>query len=232
MGVRQSIIMVQDTTSSKNVFITGCDENTAWMLKWFTFNFKYHNPHSKLIVYDFGMSPTTRLTLNPRDITVVEGVCTKKGWHNKPEAMWHAVKHYDKVIWLDTDCEILNSLDDMWSLLAESRLNIVADAPWMKRRGENWYNTGVVGLWGSHPPFQQMLREWVLISGKHRGDQEALNAMLTNSKQFRELIKSLPNKYNFLRLQIDDRDQVEDVRIVHWTGAKGKEIIRQKIRGA
>jgi len=41
--------------SSNNIFITGCDKNTEWMLDWFVMNYLKHNSN-QLYIMDFGMS--------------------------------------------------------------------------------------------------------------------------------------------------------------------------------
>jgi len=33
-----------------NLFITGCDVKTQWMLPWFVENFKKHNPDEELVI--------------------------------------------------------------------------------------------------------------------------------------------------------------------------------------
>ena len=71
-----------------NLFITGCDNTTKWMLPWFQDNFYRHNPDAHLKVYDFDKFEPSM-----------------KGWFKKPAAMMDATKLANKVCWLDTDCE-------------------------------------------------------------------------------------------------------------------------------
>lgn len=52
---------------TKKLFITGCDSNTQWMLKWFYENFKKHNPDAELLIWDFGMK-NTRLSKNHKEV--------------------------------------------------------------------------------------------------------------------------------------------------------------------
>ena len=44
-------------------------------------------------------------------------------------------------------------------------------------------------------------------------------------------IKEVPNEYNWLRLQIErDEQPATNAKIIHWTGDKGKNRIRGKIK--
>ena len=40
-------------------------------------------------------------------------------------------------------------------------------------------------------------------------------------------ITDLPNKYNWLRLQIERGDDSSEKLAMHWTGFKGKDMIRK-----
>ena len=42
-------------------------------------------------------------------------------------------------------------------------------------------------------------------------------------------ISDLPRKYNTLRLDLQDGSAPLDIAIMHWTGSKGKDIIRKII---
>ncbi len=209
------------TLSSKRfnkLFITGADKNTEWMLPWFEENFTLHNPDAQLAVYEFD---TFREDL--------------QGWFKKPAAMIDAAQIADQVIWLDTDCHVKGDLDDMFTHITPNKLTMAIDRPWTKRRGERgtWYNSGVVGFEGVPP----VLSEWAryIQDGltKEVGDQEVLNWML-GGDPIREIthINTLPPRYNFLRLDIQDKyPGYESAKIVHWTGGKGKEVIREMLNG-
>jgi len=43
-------------------------------------------------------------------------------------------------------------------------------------------------------------------------------------------INSLPNIFNWLRIQLIDNQDDPHKRIMHWTGRKGKLVIQEKIR--
>jgi len=63
------------------------------------------------------------------------------------------------------------------------------------------------------------------------GDQEVLHMMLRDDPLKKRIyIEDLPNIYNWLRIQLLDRHDSSKKKIMHWTGAKGKEHIRGLIR--
>ena len=88
-------------TKLSNLFITGCDKNTRWMLPWFEENFYKHNPAANLYVFDFDKG---------------------NGWFQKPQAMVDAIKVADKICWLDTDCEVRADLSDIFNQLDTNKL--------------------------------------------------------------------------------------------------------------
>lgn len=189
-----------------NLFITGCDKNTKWMLPWFQDNFYKHNPDSHLKVYNFDK-------FEP-DI---------KGWFKKPAAMMDAAKLSNKVCWLDTDCEVRSNLQDIWSYTSSNRLSMVEDVPWSKRRGEIWHNSGVV-LFKSYP---NILSEWAEAckSNPQVGDQEVLHTLVKDGMRRMIHISDMPREYNTLRLDLLDKTEPKNIKIMHWTGRKGKEHI-------
>ena len=70
-----------------------------------------------------------------------------------------------------------------------------------------------------------MWQDWCTHSDQV-GDQETLTANLNPITQL-TYIHDLPNEYNHLRLQIENDNQpATNARIIHWTGAKGKERIK------
>ena len=153
----------------------------------------------------------------------------EKSWFLKPEAMWFAP--IEKCVWLDIDLEIRDNIDDIFEHIVPDKLCMVEDKPWTKRRGEVWHNSGVVGF--IHKP--KVLREWALktASGKHDqpGDQEVLHTMLNPIMKVAH-IHSIPNMYNVLRIQVEDEYEDEyngPIKMVHWTGPRGKEVIKSQI---
>ena len=197
-------------SSSKKLFITGCDKTTRWMLPWFTQNFKIYNPDSELKVYDFDMFAPQL-----------------DGWFKKPSAMIDASVNANQVCWIDTDCHILSNIEDIFSFIEPNKLAMVEDKPWSKRRGETWHNSGVVAF-KSRP---NILNAWAsaVQANPEVGDQEVLHSLVNGGLRRTIHITSLPREYNTLRLDLLDNTAPANPKIMHWTGPKGKQEIRKMI---
>ena len=199
--------------------------NTEWQLPWFFENYRKHND-TPLIFADFGV--IDRDAIRPHvhailDLTNVQ----ERGWFKKPKAMYHAPAR--KLVWLDTDCQVLEDLSPIFGLLQPDQLNMVEDRPWAKRRGGVQFNSGVVGI-VDKPMILGMWMNWIRES-EEVGDQETLTANLNPITQIK-YINPLPNSYNWLRLQIEnDNEPALNARIIHWTGQKGNDRIRSMMNG-
>lgn len=210
------------STKLSKLFITGCDSNTEWMLPWFVETFKKHND-IPLMIMDFGMEgswyPEMRKSVRTTD----------KGWFKKPSAMIIASKFADQVCWLDTDCEVLGDISDIFSYIKPQKLSMVIDQPWSDRRGATWHNSGVVAFQG----IPQILKDWTerCAHTPIQGDQETLHVMLDSPLKRMTHIEDLPNRYNVLRIQHIDKTVPPDPLVYHWTGQKGKDHIRKLING-
>lgn len=206
------------------LFITGCDANTEWMLPWFVDKFKKHNPTADLLIWDFGMQTSQFAEMRKSHRS------QDRGWHKKPSALIKSLAFGRKICWLDTDCEVRANLDGIFDHIVPNKLTIAEDIPWMTRRGGQWFNTGVV-------VFQektQLLESWaseVAIRPHPEGDQSNLHLLLTDPLTSIVHINPLPREYNTLRLDLLDRSQPKRIKIMHWTGAKGKQAIRELING-
>ena len=61
------------------------------------------------------------------------------------------------------------------------------------------------------------------------GDQDVLHRLLPSLR--RQIhINTAPKKWNTLRLDILDGTEPQDIKLMHWTGAKGKTIIKEKMK--
>jgi len=58
-----------------------------------------------------------------------------------------------------------------------------------------------------------------------QGDQEVLHLMLNPITKIK-YINDIPNEYNVLRLQTELDGYDGNIKVMHWTGAKGKDKIR------
>lgn len=210
----------------ENLFLTGCDEKTEWQLPWFLENyFEYNN--TPIAIGNFGMSDEMVRWCETKS----RAFCLmhhdqvgqfEKAWFLKPAAMLKAPGK--KVVWLDTDCQVMANLDHIFRILVPNKLNMVMDRPWLKRRKEEWFNSGVVGFINK----PEILHKWAkqVEDTPNVGDQEVLHSMLDPLNR-QIYIHELPNKWNWLRLQIEhDNEDSNDKKIMHWTGAKGNDRIK------
>lgn len=217
-------------------FLTGCDSNTEWMLPWFLDNYRKTNL-TPIVFCDFGVSEKMLkwCERNFDDIVYYETFerytheIYGPRWLLKPLAMIETDAH--KKVWIDTDCEVLGNISGIFDCLIEHKLSMVQDHPWSKRRGSTWHNSGVVGMIGNPKILFDWQMECRVKSKEITGDQEVLHGMMEDNPMKRwTYINDLPNKYNWLRIQLIDGEDSPDKLVMHWTGAKGKDIIRGKIR--
>lgn len=185
------------------------------MLPWFKENFYKHNPDAELMVFDFDTLFT--------DL---------QGWFKKPAVMIHASTMAEKVCWIDTDCEVLGNIEGIFNYVKPNQIAMALDQPWTTRRSNrgNWYNSGVVAYQGVPAVLSEWNRFIVQKLTTEVGDQEVLNWML-DGDTLRELthIAHLPRIYNTLRLDVIDNTVPPNHKIMHWTGKKGKDIIKEKM---
>lgn len=212
------------------IFITGCDSNTEWQLPWFWNNYKEEND-TPLYVMDFGMSKGCKEWVKYNAENYIDLKTQAKGWFKKPAAMLRAAEEANKVCWLDTDCQVMGDISGIFDHTQQGKLTMVEDRPWTKRRGEygKWYNSGVVAF---QTPVPNVLRGWAeaCINDPIQGDQETLYAMMGGDEILKmTCIEPLPHKYNTLRLDYLDEIAVKSPLIIHHTGAKGKEVIREQM---
>ena len=213
----------------KQAFLTGCDYKTEWMLEWFVDNFRLENPTIPLVFADFGVKPETLKKIKQSNaIHAVMDFSKEKGmgWFLKPLAMLNCPAEY--TVWIDTDCEVLGNLNGIFKHIVPHKLSMVEDRPWSKRRQELWHNSGVVGF---HMK-PEILKAWwgAVKKNPQVGDQEVLHSILDPLAKL-TYIEELPNIYNWLRLQLqhDNQDNPEKL-VMHWTGQKGKDIIRTLVK--
>ena len=211
------------------VFLTGCDKTTEWMLLWFLKNFHKHNKKIPIIIGDFGLSYDMKYKIENEmgyqtiDMSAYEYL---KGWFKKPQVMLECPAK--QTVWIDTDCEVLDNIEGIFNLLVDDKLNMVQDKPWSFRNEETWHNSGVVGFKGK----PEILKAWAHKVQMYQtdGDQEVLHSMFNNDIHRLQYINSLPNIFNWLRIQLIDNQDTSRKKVMHWTGRKGKLIIQEKIK--
>lgn len=210
-----------------SVFLTGCDVNTEWQLPWFIENYQKHCK-LPLLFADFGMSEEALNLIAPVAENVVK--TPRKGWFSKINALEHYAHMYDKVCWVDTDCQILRDPSAIFRYTEAGKLTMVKDHPWSTRRPElgDWYNSGVVAVEGPTP----LLTTWKAeaAKGTYVGDQEALHGYIGGDIMRRvATVSEAPHRFNVLRIDLIDKTVPENPVIMHWTGQKGNDEIRRQM---
>ena len=218
--------MKQNMASTKydRAFITGCDAKCEWQLKWFLDNYRKHND-TPIVFCDFGVTPEVREWAYVFFVDIYElPVQRAGGWFYKPRALMRAPAR--ERIWIDTDMHVLGDISGAFDLIEDNKLAMVEDRPWTKRRGETWHNSGFVGVRGT----PTILMDWEkqCVTRPKQGDQEVLHDML-NPILREKYITSLPNKYNWLRIQLLDGEDSPEKLCMHWTGMKGNMQIEKMI---
>lgn len=212
-----------------NLFITGADYRTEWMLPWFIDNYYQHN-ETPLRIIDFGLSEEMRTRF--LDQTYVDFASPASHWFKKPSAMIEATKYADNVCWLDSDCEVRGDISDIFSHIQPNKLSMVEDQPWSTRRGETWHNSGVVAFKNVPVVLRHWSQEATMMMedrGPMYGDQDILHELVRPGINRMIHIHSMPKKYNTLRLDLLDNTAPAEIKIMHWTGKKGKEEIRNQM---
>lgn len=205
-------------------FVTGCDASAEWMLPWFLERYKKHNK-TPLVFANFGISDDAMNFVEKHAHAIMDlSKVKEKGWFKKPKAMINCPAQ--KTCWLDTDIEIMESIDDIFDYTEPEKLSMVEDKPWSQRRKEIWHNSGVVAF--QDKPL--ILKMWAqqVAANPVVGDQEVLHSMLNPITKL-TYIKDMPHKYNVLRIDLLDGRRPKDARVIHWTGKKGKDKIRSQI---
>lgn len=212
-------------------FLVASDEKLSDILFWWIGQCQRFHPGVTIQVVDFGLSPSSlnRVEQSGSLLLSVKPIKGKNPWFSKPEAM--LASKTDVTLWMDVDTEFVRNVSDIFDLVQEDKLGLVNDQ-YRYSTGEPQFNTGVV-LYRGKPKILSLWNK----NCKHtteRGDQEVLLEMLTSDPTLNESIFTLPDKYNYVRLAyMLNASGAGDLRVVHWTGPKGKSIIRgPKIMGA
>ena len=216
--------MANPTKLYNEAFLTGCDANHEWMLEWFFKNYQKH-VKSRLVFANFGLSEDGLKTVRKYVDAVMDLTKTKEqGWFKKPLSMLKCPAK--KTVWIDLDCEIREDISDLFQKLVVNKLSMVEDKPWTKRRQELWHNSGIVGFIDK----PVILYKWVeaVKDNPQVGDQEVLHSILNPITKI-GTINDLPNEYNVMRLQTELDNYNGPIKVMHWTGPKGKEKIKRML---
>jgi hypothetical protein len=196
--------------------LLGTDSNQEWLLPWCVGHIRRTGCELPIAFADFGMSDDAARWCKTQGRVFTVGVPRSVStWCVKPMAI--RMSPFHRTLWLDADCQCLS--DPAQAMLAAGdgtfALTLDPRSPTCK------WATGVVVAESN----DRTLYAWSIESttGRHRGDQEALHAILDRVERH---ITPLDQRYQRVRLEGDA--QPGDV-IYHWTGPVGKRAIRDMI---
>lgn len=208
------------------MILTGVDTNHEHLIEWWVDNALRHNPNENIGVWDFGMSFDKREKIKIDYPNVWLSIPLDKhntsGWFYKLHAVIEAPEK--RVAWLDVDCEILTSIEDVFDLVPPDMIGLTRDIV-----RANWWATGVIVV-NDRP---KLLYDWNyrLNAGNIRGDQEALKEMVGTEPN--EQIQELPQDYQWLRISLNSGHDSPTKKVIHWTGPVGRKHIvdvRMKVK--
>ncbi len=228
--------------------IVGCDCAQEWLLEWWWERYSAENAFPVAFV-DMGMTPTAQkwclqhgelidLDLDMRFIKLRDEIdlelvrkwdCSRdvspdiwearSKWYKKPFALLHSP--FERSVWLDLDCEVLGSIDPLFSQDPSLQLALVREyasshLPQMHRQVR--YNGGVIAF--THGA--EILQKWADAAVKRNqcfpSDDVLLSALIYEKKY---PVLELPEIYNwFLTWGLNI-----NAIIYHWCGPAGKAYI-------
>jgi hypothetical protein len=231
--------------------ITGTDAAQEWLLPWWWSRYQETND-LPVTFCDFGMTKEARLwcqergevvevnptlsiaskdMVNDGSIPEWEGSCwylesvwdLRKAWFKKPFALLHS--RYEKAIWIDLDCEILQKIDRAFEYCSfESEIAMVRELEHLEYprfHPKLIYNGGVIVF--NHGA--SIIEAWVnkVIEQNHIfvSDDVALSHLIWEKKL--EIVE-IPPEYNWRINHI--RPLKFETVILHWIGKKGKDLIK------
>ena len=217
-------------------FITGVDKNLQDLLPWWIENIRRHDKETHITVCDFGMTEDWSNWTKKNVNTFLKYPPHKHcAWYYKPHTLIKAP--YEYKCWIDIDCEVLTNITDIFDYVDGTNIGFTNDPCRTREDGDpnpKWFATGVNVVKGN-PKILKIWDRWTRPSDgvgscQFRGDQESMHTLLSTGT-LHESVVELPMEYQWLRIQLVNGQDNPNKKIVHWTGPRGKEIIRNKIRG-
>ncbi len=228
---------------SRGVLVAS-DSHMEWLLEWWWERYSSCNTLPVVFV-DLGMTDKSKewcqergQLLSVREVVFSEVVIkeweeiygssygqARKAWFKKPLAC--LLSPFDETVWMDLDCEVLSSIESIFSYLEEEDLAIALDrvsaipegfSPETDPEDRMLFNGGVI----AYRKGSEIVKEWARIalieSHLYWGDDYILSAII---HRLQGKVQVLPPIYNW-RLA----DGVPFyAKIIHWCGEWGKACI-------
>jgi hypothetical protein len=229
------------------------DKNLEWMLPWWIYHFKKHCDLPIAFV-DLGMSEEkktfckdhgTLIGIEPKefafdpnrikeltnhgvfDLSNLSNVlATRNAWLLKPFAL--LASPFKKTLWMDIDCEVLQSIDNLFSdsafvCLKESEASLETN---IKRKMipqmSKYYSSGLMLYEKNHPVLLAWAKELEENPGYYLGDQTALSVIIHN---FNYSIDTFSEEEH----RLYNEEIFESTIICHYYGIDGKKEVIRKI---
>lgn len=228
--------------------LVATDQNTEWLLPWWWGRYSASNSFPVAFV-DFGMSEEKKLwckergTLIPLEKVPVEkqvpqelytewqqvyGMSyanSRKAWFKKPLAC--TLSPFEKTIWLDLDCEVLDHIGSLFDLLKEGKEIAVAagSLAYIPKGLEKAVEadcvccSGVIVFCKESLIIQKWAERAFSESDQHWGDDSLLSVIISESP---EVVEELSKIYNW---RVSREGLPLSAKIIHWCGEWGKECI-------
>lgn len=228
---------------AQNGVIVGTDIAQQWILPWWWHHYHQFNTYPITFI-DFGMSNEAKKWCQKRGNVVplpvpdiyVKGKQTvvpslahqwehvlgtdfwdrRNGWFKKPLAC--LLSPYLNSIWIDLDCEIRGSIQELFSYCnSPAGFSVAKDLhdPLSNKKG---YNSGVIAFKRGIPLFETWATQAFECNHLYAGDQDILTHLISQNNI---IIEELPQIYNWSRYN----EQSSKVKILHWHGRHGKAVI-------
>lgn len=221
--------------------IVGADQNLEWLLPWWWE--KYSESNSLPVVFfDFGMSAEKKAWCAERgqvvdvDMQIPDEYLphwqdpygesykkARKAWFKKPIACF--LSPFDHTIWIDLDCEVLDSLEPAFSFLEEKEvavtfgpIDIIPEGLERAVKAGTVCNSGVVVFKKGSSIIEVWKERSLVEAASHWGDDCLLSDVLIDH---RDKVSVLSDLYNW-RIS---RGLPLHAKVIHWCGEWGKECI-------
>ena len=225
------------TLLEKGVLV-GADRTIEWLLPWWWQKYILCNTLPVAFV-DFGLTDAVKKFCEERGILIPLDslppevfACSNPEWaksygpsyekarqglFKKPLALMKSP--FEITLWTDLDCEILKSLDSLFSLAKESSYLSLAREVSDGNFPYPIYNGGVI-LYRKGNPILQEFAEKAVSDAKHFWGDDRLLSFLIDRASFS--IDPLPSHYNWRISQ----GVPAGAAIIHWVGEWGKNYIK------
>jgi len=216
------------TVSNSFGFITGCDSKQEWMLEWWLNTFRKWNNYPVAFA-DFGMSYKAREWCKSKGKLIDVTDINYRDWFRKPFAMIRSPFYYS--VWLDLDCEVRRNLLPLLDYAKKgfgathdvAKCKVTIQSVQKHKLTQTGVNSGLVTFTKGNKILEEWVRLTPVLMATERGDQEVLHTLQETRK---DEITIIPKLFMWIRL---DPPPSKDVYMLHWTGSKGKKVIKTKI---